>query len=119
MRADARCGTSAARGPTVQDDAAFVGAHPKGAETKLALKELMIAELNLAGKKPADIDDAAPLFGAGLSLDSLDALQLAMCVEERFGVKVPEGDEARSIFASVSSLAAHVLRAADSSSHGA
>jgi len=98
----------------VQDDAAFVGAQPKGAETKLALKELLIAELNLPGKTPADIDDTAPLFGAGLGLDSLDALQLAMCVEERFGVKIPEGDEARSIFASVTALAAHVLRASAS-----
>ncbi len=43
----------------------------------------MIQELNLAGKKPEDIDDAAPLFGAGLGLDSLDALQLAMVVEYR------------------------------------
>lgn len=94
----------------MQDDATFVGSHPRGAETVGALKELMISELNLAGKQPSDIDDAAPLFGTGLGLDSLDALQLAMCVEEKFGVKVPEGKEARSIFASVNSLAAHVLR---------
>ncbi len=72
------------------------------------LKELMIKELNLAGKAPDDIDDAAPLFGDGLGLDSLDALQLAMCVEEAFGVKVPEGPEARSIFASVNALVAHI-----------
>ncbi|MBL8743944.1 MAG: hypothetical protein JNK04_22705 [Myxococcales bacterium] len=69
----------------------------------------MIAELNLSGKKPADIDDAAPLFGAGLGLDSLDALQLAMIVEEKFGVKVPEGEPARAIFASVDALVAHIV----------
>lgn len=71
----------------------------------------MVIELNLEGKAPADIDDAAPLFGEGLGLDSLDALQLAMSVEERFGVRVPEGDEARSIFASVNALADHIVRA--------
>ena len=75
------------------------------------LKELIIKELNLEGKSPSDIDDAAPLFGAGLGLDSLDALQLAMSVEEKFGVRVPEGDEARKIFASVNALAEHILQA--------
>ncbi|UQA55351.1 phosphopantetheine-binding protein [Polyangium aurulentum] len=75
------------------------------------LKELMVSELNLEGKKPSDIDDAAPLFGEGLGLDSLDALQLAMSVEEKFGVRVPEGDEARSIFASVNALVDHIVRA--------
>ncbi len=74
------------------------------------LKELMVAELNLEGKSPADIDDAAPLFGEGLGLDSLDALQLAMSVEERFGVKIPEGPEARPIFASVNALTEHIVR---------
>lgn len=68
----------------------------------------MIKELNLAGKTPDDIVDDAPLFGAGLALDSLDALQLAMAIEERFGVKIPEGDGARAIFASVDALVAHI-----------
>jgi acyl carrier protein len=80
-------------------------------DVKKTLKELMIAELNLVGKRPEDIDDAAPLFGAGLGLDSLDALQLAMVVEERFGVKVPEGEQARAIFASVDALVAHIVAA--------
>jgi acyl carrier protein len=80
------------------------------------LKELVISELNLAGKKPEDIDDDAALFGDGqgrasLGLDSLDALQLAMVVEERFGVRIPEGDEARVAFASIAALAAHVAQA--------
>jgi acyl carrier protein len=74
------------------------------------LKEVIISELNLEGKKPEDIDDSAPLFGEGLGLDSLDALQLAMAVEENFGVQVPEGDEARPIFASVNSLVAHIVK---------
>ncbi|MGK3991738.1 phosphopantetheine-binding protein [Sorangium sp. So ce1024] len=80
-------------------------------DVRQKLKELMVEELNLEGKTPADIDDAAPLFGEGLGLDSLDALQLAMSVEERFGVRIPEGDEARPIFASVDALVAHILKA--------
>ncbi len=77
------------------------------------LKELIVEELNLEGKSPADIDDEAPLFGdvgadGGLGLDSLDALQLAVAVEESFGVRVPEGEEARPIFASVDALVRHI-----------
>lgn len=78
-------------------------------EVREQLKQLMVLELNLEGKSPADIEDAAPLFGAGLGLDSLDALQLAMSIEERFGVRIPEGDEARPIFASVDALVAHIV----------
>jgi acyl carrier protein len=74
------------------------------------IKELIIRELNLEGKSPTDLDAAAPLFGAGLGLDSLDALQLAMAIEEKYQVKLPEGDEVRPIFASVLSLADFVAR---------
>jgi len=73
------------------------------------IKKLLVSELNLSGKDPAAIEDDAPLFGdGGLGLDSLDALQIAMFVEERFGVRVPDGDEARPIFRSVSSLAGFI-----------
>lgn len=75
---------------------------------KREIKELIVSELNLEGRDPATIEDDAPLFGEGLGLDSLDALQLAMSVEEKYGVRIPEGEEARSIFASVSALAKHV-----------
>lgn len=78
-------------------------------EVRQQLKALIIAELNLQGKQPEEIDDAAPLFGEGLGLDSLDALQLAMVIEEKFGVKVPEGDAARPIFASVNAIVAHIV----------
>jgi len=87
-------------------------------EVRQQLKELMVTELNLEGKTPADIDDAAPLFGEGLGLDSLDALQLAMSVEEKFGVRIPEGDEARPIFASVDALVSHIVQATGADSSG-
>ena len=79
------------------------------------IKTLIVKELNLEGRDPASIHDEAQLFGpsregqlASLGLDSLDALQLAMSIEEKFGVRIPEGPEARSIFASVSSIASYV-----------
>lgn len=78
------------------------------------LKELLVSELNLVGRDAAAIADDAPLFTrekGGLGLDSLDALQIAMLVEERFAVRVPEGDEARPIFASVATLAEFIAKA--------
>jgi acyl carrier protein len=75
------------------------------------IKRLLVAELNLAGRDPLAIDDDALLFDkSGLGLDSLDALQIAMFIEEKFGVRVPEGDEARPIFRSVATLADFVDR---------
>jgi acyl carrier protein len=81
------------------------------ARLKTEIKELIVRELNLEGRDPATIEDDAPLFGEGLGLDSLDALQLAMSLEEAFGVRIPEGDEARSIFRSVTGIAEHIHQA--------
>ena len=76
------------------------------------IKGLLVSELNLAGRDPATITDDGPLFGeGGLGLDSLDPLQIAMLIEEHFGVRVPEGDEARPIFRSVATLAQFVEEA--------
>ena len=80
------------------------------ADIRQQLKELMVSELNLEGKLPSDIDDVAPLFGEGLGLDSLDALQLAMSIEERFGVRIPEGADARPIFASVNAIVDYIVK---------
>jgi acyl carrier protein len=81
------------------------------AKLRSDLKRLIVGELNLKGRDPDTIEDDAPLFGAGLGLDSLDALQLAMSIEEKMGVRIPEGEEARAIFVSVRSLADHIARA--------
>ena len=76
---------------------------------KLDLKRLIVRELDLRDRTEADIDDEAPLFGEGLGLDSLDALQLAVAIEERFSVTIPEDERAKAIFASVAALADHIL----------
>lgn len=77
------------------------------------IKALIVSELNLKGRDPETIEDDVPLFGAeagGLGLDSLDALQLAMAIEEKLGVHIPDAEEARSIFRSVRAVAAHVAK---------
>jgi acyl carrier protein len=80
------------------------------AELLTEIKRLIVTELNLKGRDPLTIEDDAPLFGGGLGLDSLDALQLAMSIEEKLGVRIPEGDEARAIFQSVRTVADYVAR---------
>ena len=85
--------------------------NPAASELKQRIKQALIEELDLRGKTEADIDEAAPLFGEGLGLDSLDALQLAMAIEERFRVTVPEGEAGRAVFASVNAIAEFLLHA--------
>jgi acyl carrier protein len=77
-------------------------------ELETEIKRLIIRELDLRNRTEADIADDAPLFGSGLGLDSLDALQLAMAIEERFGVSIPEGEASKAVFASVMAIAAHI-----------
>lgn len=75
------------------------------------VKEVIIRELNLEDTSPDDIADDVQLFGGGLGLDSLDALQLAMALEEHFDVKIPEGDDARPVFRSVATIVAFIEKA--------
>jgi acyl carrier protein len=73
------------------------------------LKRLIVDALVLEDIAPEEIESEAPLFVEGLGLDSIDALELAMALEERFGVKIEDDpDENRRIFASVRSLAEFV-----------
>jgi acyl carrier protein len=73
------------------------------------IKRLIIDSLKLEEIQTAEIDSEAPLFVEGLGLDSIDALELAMALEERFGVQIEDDPEKnREIFASVRSLAEFV-----------
>jgi acyl carrier protein len=78
-------------------------------ETEQALKELIIEALNLEDLTPDDIDTEAPLFGEGLALDSIDALELGVAVRRKYGVNLDvDSEEIREHFASVASLARFV-----------
>lgn len=73
------------------------------------LKKLIIDELVLEDLVPEDIESTDPLFVDGLGLDSIDALEIAMVLEQRFGVSIGEDAEANlELFASVRSLAAFI-----------
>lgn len=75
------------------------------------IKSVMIEELMLP-QTPQDIADDAPLFGAdGLGLDSVDALQLVVALEKHFGLKIPDAEAAKSILASVETIAAAIASA--------
>lgn len=74
------------------------------------IKRLLIEALDLRGKNEADIPDDLALFGEGLKLDSLDALELAVAIEDRYGVSVPEGEAGRHVFASVAAIAEFVAQ---------
>jgi len=74
---------------------------------KLRVKKLIIDRLRL-DITPDAIDDNAPLFGDGLGLDSIDALELVVGLEQEFGIAVPDEDVGREAFASVTALAAYI-----------
>ena len=77
------------------------------AETELAT--LLVESLNLEGVSAADIDPEAPLFGAGLGLDSIDALELALAISKRYGFQLKsDNEDNRRVFASLRALSAHI-----------
>jgi acyl carrier protein len=80
-----------------------------GAALRAEVKEMLTTGLRL-DLAPADIADEAPIFGEGLGLDSIDALELVVLVEERFHVTIPDEDVGRRAFASVNALVEFILR---------
>ena len=73
------------------------------------IKELIISALALEDLTPDDIDAAEPLFVKGLGLDSIDALELGLALQRRYGVSVSaDSEETRNYFSSVQALAAFV-----------
>ena len=75
---------------------------------KEQLKKIIVEELNLEEVNPEEIEDAAPLFGEGLGLDSLDAVEIVVLLEKHFGVVVKDLDEGKAAFQSINTLAAYV-----------
>jgi acyl carrier protein len=77
--------------------------------TERDVAEMIVAALNLENVKPEEIDPQAPLFGAGLGLDSIDALELALEISKRYGFQLRSDDENNlRVFASLGALSTHV-----------
>lgn len=69
------------------------------------LKEEIITALNLSEMKPENIDEKAPLFVDGLGLDSIDALELTVLLEKKYGLKIKTAEEGKKVLYSVRSMA--------------
>jgi len=79
-------------------------------ELILELKQEVIKTLNLEDMTPDDIDAHAPLFGDGLGLDSIDALELIVLLEKKYGIKLASPAEGKAIFKSVATMADYVAK---------
>ncbi len=74
----------------------------------LELKKLIIATLKLEEVTPEDIANDGQLFGTGLGLDSIDALELVVALEKTYGVAIPDSEVGERVFRSVNTLAQFV-----------
>jgi len=74
------------------------------------LKEEIIDVLNLEDVKPEDIDNDAPLFGEGLGLDSIDALELIVLMEKNYGIQLQDPSKGKEIFKSINVMADYIQK---------
>ena len=79
-------------------------------ELILQLKKENIEVLNLEEVKPEDIDNDASLFGEGLGLDSIDALELIVLIEKNYGIKLKDPAQGKEIFKSISVMADYIAK---------
>ena len=77
-------------------------------ELILKLKGEIIEVLNLEDVKPEDIDENAPLFGEGLGLDSIDALELIVLMEKNYGIKLKDPNQGKEVFKSITIMAEYI-----------
>jgi acyl carrier protein len=83
--------------------------NPTQSTLEREVASMIVSTLNLDSVTPEQIDPAAPLFGTGLGLDSIDALELALEISKRYGFQLRSDDEDnRRIFASLANLAAYI-----------
>jgi len=75
------------------------------------LKVKLVESLGLADVQPDEIGDDQPLFAEGLDLDSIDALELAVMIEESYGVKIDSKEAGQAAFASIRALAEFIAKA--------
>ncbi len=75
----------------------------------LQLKEQIIKQLKLDDKKPEDIGDNDPLFVEGLGLDSIDALELIVLLQQEYNIKLKNAEEGQDVFRSINTMADYIL----------
>jgi acyl carrier protein len=75
---------------------------------KRKLTVLLVSGLRLQDTDPASIADDQPIFVQGLGLDSIDALELVVLIEEHFGIAIPDEEVGKSAFASIAALAEYI-----------
>ena len=74
------------------------------------LKQQIIDALNLEGMTPDDIDNDAPLFGEGMGLDSIDALELIVVLDKNYGIKLKSPAEGQTVFKSINCIADYIQK---------
>ena len=79
-------------------------------ELKLELKELILKAAGLEDVSPGEIQDDQPLFVEGLGLDSIDALELSVALEAKYGINISDSDTAKAAFSSINSLSEFVSK---------
>ena len=79
------------------------------AELMMDVKKLIIERLKLEEIAVEDIDIDAPLFGEGLGLDSIDALELVIGLEKEYGISIPDAEVGRKVFQSVRTIAQYIV----------
>ncbi|AUS05984.1 phosphopantetheine-binding protein [Pseudotamlana carrageenivorans] len=75
---------------------------------KQELKEFIIEQLNLEDVNVEDIENDDPLFGDGLGLDSIDALELIVMLDKNYGIKLTDPKQGKAIFESIDTMAAYI-----------
>jgi acyl carrier protein len=73
------------------------------------LKGLIIEKLNLQDLVPANFDGELPIFGEGLGLDSIDAIELVVLFEKNYGIKFQDPKDARKVFVNLNTMADYIL----------
>ena len=79
-------------------------------ELKTTLKQQIIEQLNLEDINVEDIKNDTPLFGDGLGLDSIDALELIVLLENNYNIKLTNPEEGKAVFNSVNSMAEYIVK---------
>ena len=77
-------------------------------ELKTQLKSQLIEQLNLEDLTPADIEDDMALFGDGLGLDSIDALEIVVLLDTEYKLKLANPEEGKEIFQSINTIASYI-----------